>query len=391
MYYFINKPVSVLSAYLDSTLKKITNLVKHVFSPFLSQSIKIEEPPALSVKIPEIENCKISLEKAKETLSLCEAPPPKAYNPSPCIYLPTNQGLDANLKLANEILVDTLNTVRFSANNLARSRQIIDKRAAEQGIVLKDLSKIKLESEKCLEESEEVISKQTAESFFEISKIIFKIVNDVSIANCGDMSIVALFKGMDRGIWNILLEVMYIENGDHAVVVLGRDPASDPKDYKTWGQFTVVIDTWAGIVFKASEIEKHLFGFLSTDPETGEPKLMRFSPNFHRLNIVIRNICTTKELREALIDIKSRMEDHKNRSPETYLQQTHLYDQDMQIYDQVIQQLDLFHHVEILQIKLIQANALYELCNQPGIRSLRIIATLRDQMNHFIETSQRWI
>lgn len=54
------------------------------------------------------------------------------------------------------------------------------------------------------------------------------------------------------------VEVICIKNGDHVFIVLGRNPASDVDDYKTWGPNSVVCDAWKGAVYPASDIENCL-------------------------------------------------------------------------------------------------------------------------------------
>ena len=52
--------------------------------------------------------------------------------------------------------------------------------------------------------------------------------------------------------------------GDHAFVVLGRKPGSDPKDYTTWGNDAVIFDPLSNQCFFARDIPKFLQNFSST-------------------------------------------------------------------------------------------------------------------------------
>ncbi len=131
-----------------------------------------------------------------------------------------NESLNSNLKLGHKILEDTKKAVPFSANYLARNRQVLDKRAAKQGIVLKDLTPIVNEAIKRLNASRNAakfkFEKVTGSQFTRV-KILSKKTSAALIGNCGELAQVALFKGMDIGAWNIHLDKVYIKNGDHAL------------------------------------------------------------------------------------------------------------------------------------------------------------------------------
>lgn len=321
------------------------------------------------LRIEEIENCDAAITKAVREIASCPTGSLYAASSASCTYLPKPNSLEANLQLGKEILADTLDTILFSSNNLARSRMILKEEACKQNVNLQDLFSLYLTTHKCL------LSKRFAtpgilESRFAAYKVSAKIANDMSIGNCGEMAEVALFKGIERGIWDTHLDVIYIVGGDHEFVVLGRQPGSDPNDYKKWGPSAVVIDPWAGKVFALSEVETKLKNYVKADRFSGEPTLKLFNPKTQRLSQIFGNIF----FREDLLANK----------------QNSWTDEQAQAYDAVGQLLDQFHHTPILQEKVAVAQDLHTLCHDPKINSFSTIDELRDQIAHFIELSHMW-
>ncbi len=92
-------------------------------------------------EIEEFKKCPVLEEEVKQLALICEAPS-RAYNQSREFRLLKNKGLYSNLQSAKEILKDTLDTVRFSPNYMARSWKIIEERAKTQGVLLKDLPEL---------------------------------------------------------------------------------------------------------------------------------------------------------------------------------------------------------------------------------------------------------
>lgn len=77
----------------------------------------------------------------------------------------------------------------------------------------------------------------------------------------------------------------------HHFLVIGRVEASDPRDYKTWGNFCVICDPWAGICYPAAKVEKELYvelcslGFLNFDTHVTSPYVRPFDPEKQLLSI----------------------------------------------------------------------------------------------------------
>lgn len=81
-----------------------------------------------------------------------------------------------------------------------------------------------------------------------------RIALEHGVGNCGEKSAVTAIKLTNKGYGPVEIFI----KPDHAFTVLGRNDSSNPKDPKTWGPNAVVVDSWYGDVYPASEIEKHM-------------------------------------------------------------------------------------------------------------------------------------
>lgn len=106
------------------------------------------------------------------------------------------------------------------------------------------------------------------------------IPEEKGVGNCEELSFM-MKKRFPQG------EVYDLPNGGHAFFVIGRDPNSNPNDYKTWGENAVVCDPWKGDVFPASEIPKKLTAFRRIrNPENSSiyyNVCTSYNPAFHTL------------------------------------------------------------------------------------------------------------
>lgn len=71
--------------------------------------------------------------------------------------------------------------------------------------------------------------------------------------NCAEFAEIVVKLFMEE-MPEVLAETFELKNGNHEVVVINRDPLSDPLDFRTWGVNALVCDPWSGEVFLASEI-----------------------------------------------------------------------------------------------------------------------------------------
>lgn len=339
-----------------------------------SKNIEAKTHSALHIeewkKIKEFKDCELNIANAETEIL------PLLFNNlfserilSNCHPLPKQGDLQSNLNLAHNLLVYTRATVRFSTNNLDRSRILIEKKFARP---IDDFSDIIPHVNKCLNKANNLRQKYVqyiGTSKFIDAKISDLITKKTAIGNCGHMSSIALFKAMEMGIWNTHIDFVSIKQGDHALIVIGRDPKSDPQDYKTWGLNAVVLDTWAGKIFKINEVVAHLQNWGGTDKITGKPTTWPISSK-DNLEIVTGNICSPCELLEF---------------------KTNLYSNEQkQIFDRIVQQLEEFHKELTIEKKFAIAKNLLERCNQIDVIILPKIKMLKDQLAHFIEFSHQW-
>lgn len=279
----------------------------------------------------------------------------------------------ANFRIANKILKQTQKAVPFSSNNLDRSRKIIEEMANKKGIHLDDYSELIDEFGKRLKKNRDLNKKDYLKnlgSVFKEAKLGVKRTEKSGLGNCGEMTDLGLFKGMKKGIWATRLEIANIVNGDHAVMIIGREFGSDSCDYKTFGKTAVVADLWAGKIFRASEIENELRDFEYVDEKTGKPVLKLFNSEKQTLEIEFGNICFPDDIDEFI--------DCYEISEEQVL-----------LCCDVKYQLEKFHKEKESTKKLLKAIQIRKICQKPEIYFLQKIILLRDQLKYFIKLNEK--
>jgi hypothetical protein len=287
-------------------------------------------------------------------------------------YFHETSSLEFNLKLAQELLEETRKEVPFSANNFDRSRRVIEKRAKKRGIGRNNLSLIVNEATSQLSANRNQALEENANrngTYFNRCKIISKNASSASVGNCREMAIVGLFKGMEKGVWNICLDRVSIVNGDHSFLVIGRDSQSDPKNYKTWGPNAVVMDAWANKIYKLEDLEQNLYDFIGVNPDTGAPRLVKFNSETQYLEVSDSNMSSVQDLLE-------------------FKNSVWMYDFQEKPYQDVMNLLKDFHQADTLPIKLQLAKSLKDLVAEPTIKDLSRIKLLNDQLDHFIELNR---
>ena len=84
-----------------------------------------------------------------------------------------------------------------------------------------------------------------------------------SLGNCWEYTLLALYYVMvhypDK-----LAEAYYIDGGEHAILVIGRQPDSDPSNPLTWGEDAVICDPWSNKTYRAQEYLSQLKNFYRT-------------------------------------------------------------------------------------------------------------------------------
>lgn len=79
---------------------------------------------------------------------------------------------------------------------------------------------------------------------------------DNSFGNCGEMARVAAY-AIFKAFPHVNAEYYQVKNGDHCIVVVGRDPNSNPYLPSTWGEDCFICDPWSNRVYRASEYKKY--------------------------------------------------------------------------------------------------------------------------------------
>lgn len=327
---------------------------------------ELDNLPEQVLELEEFQHCEKALEESLESLLTCEAPLRPMNNHSTYLQLPKYRGLASNIQIAHQMLSDARNIVHLSPNNLWRSRKLIQAQATRQAVDLNDDRVSIVVNRNCL-----LIARRLAREFYQGSafahgKKTSKITEKTRIGNCGEMSYVAFFKALERGI-GTPIHIVHIKEGDHMFPVVGIPPHASLDNYKTW-ENAVVADVWSEQVFPISEVTTKLNDYSNVDWQTGNPILKLFDPKTQSLEVLFGNLCSLYDLYNAYIklSLNSKEED---------------------LFIQVVTKLSQFHKEQGLESKLGVANELYELCVQPEIGSLSVIQLLKDQIDHFIELS----
>lgn len=87
-------------------------------------------------------------------------------------------------------------------------------------------------------------------------EIIAYYTEKAGCGNCMEQSAVAFAYLLRLGVRP--LDWMEVTNGDHAFVVIGREPDSAANDPKSWGKDAAVCDPWDNVAYPASQIARRL-------------------------------------------------------------------------------------------------------------------------------------
>ena len=101
------------------------------------------------------------------------------------------------------------------------------------------------------------------------------------------------------------------------------------------------------------------------NPETGKPRLALFIPSIQNLEVDFENVIFPRKL----VDSKP----------------ISMTDTQSQNYDDIVLQLEKFHQTEILSEKYLEADRLFDLCNERSVRDFPFIQLLMDQLLHFMD------
>ena len=108
---------------------------------------------------------------------------------------------------------------------------------------------------------------------------VVEMIEDYGVGNCEEMSSVGLKYARDTFGPQFPIERFAIHNGDHIFLVIGRDPMSEESDYRNWGSDAVICDPWTGACFPATDLERHLYNYVSTThDEIPYTVVSRFNP-----------------------------------------------------------------------------------------------------------------
>jgi hypothetical protein len=217
--------------------------------------------------------------------------------------------LQENIQMARSILKETRESVRHSSNYLSRhidvTGYVIDNNYRNQ--FFENSSTFRLRHHNTFETIRVMAadlyeSLKGKKSIWHLGKITAYLADKYSIGNCGEMTMVALFKFMPsvKGKTRLDYAVIGGKDGNHSFLVIGRSLNSDPNNYKTWGPQTVICDVWGDEIIPLSEIEK-LMNSRGVD-QFGRPVLSPFNPDTQSLHVQLSNLTSPMEMNLFLQD-----------------------------------------------------------------------------------------
>lgn len=93
-------------------------------------------------------------------------------------------------------------------------------------------------------------------------KRLIQIICRHEFGNCQELSYLVINYILDECEGTHEAELVILQGGgDHAFVVIDRDPSSDPAQPTTWGN-AVVVDAWANEVYASSQIDEKLSSYV---------------------------------------------------------------------------------------------------------------------------------
>ena len=90
----------------------------------------------------------------------------------------------------------------------------------------------------------------------DVDRVMAGLLKEWGYGHCAEQAAAAycFLSGMD--LHGSSVDACGVKDGDHAVVVIGRLPGSDPEQMKTWGPDAVVCDPWADKAYPLSRLEE---------------------------------------------------------------------------------------------------------------------------------------
>lgn len=201
--------------------------------------------------------------------------------------------LQAHFKVAEGILDYVQKKVPHSPNYSARSFEPAD--PSHQEVSCDDMEKRALSARMEISSNFRIYWKAGLE--------LAESIEEAGVGYCEDMAHVGKLFAW-RKYPDVAVELVQIKNGRHTFLIIGRDPDSDPLDYRTWGENCLVCDLWTGRYYPASAIETELYDYLYClkDLVPGSkityPYVRRFDPKSQ--NLICEDL-VAPEVKQAIL------------------------------------------------------------------------------------------
>ncbi len=192
--------------------------------------------------------------------------------------------LRKNLSIARKIIQVVHKAIPFSDNYVQRSTIFTNKKidsslsASLRNVLEFSLLMRRANMKHLVHSSDELIEK----------------IIDSKIGNCYELSRVGQWLGKKI---NASIEIVDIDGGNHAVLILGRDQTSKLENFDDWGSNAAVCDIWSGAYYPAFKLREHLMDLKGVVEMNGTQYtcVKKFDPSYQTLKQISDVCCSLKD------------------------------------------------------------------------------------------------
>ena len=263
-----------------------------------------------------------------------------------------------NYKLAKSIMQDTLNDVCCSSNTIAVNEKTTQKKLANimHEFFLQNMHRKSF--------YKEIRGNDSLD--FKYHQIVAETTRTISLGNEYEMCALALIKAMEKGIWDIHVDIIRI--GKRYFVLVGRNPMQG-----------------ASKILNVGESLSPLFSvvdFLKKEVITLSQLKENFKDHLNDFQLVMSNMLSKQEIMDEVGITPELMQSFMEGKEKI---QKHFF-----AFGKLNIEIDRFHTSENLQEKIAAAEKAKLICLDPVFKQFPKISELAAQFQYFIELSHQW-
>lgn len=114
-----------------------------------------------------------------------------------------------------------------------------------------------------------------------------ELIKKFNVGNCGEMTLLAYYYSLllDRTVTRAMIG---FTDSSHIALIIGLSPNADVNNYRSWGDETVICDTWLCEAYPAAQLEMKFKGHRTIEAAHKDKiynVLVHYNPEYHRLKI----------------------------------------------------------------------------------------------------------